>query len=452
MCFILMVAILRFRYAPLWRRQFLSCAETLKVINDLPFFPIFEHIRYNENITDCTKARMDGLEPQWFYAKADTTYGPFSAGQMQALAAEGSIEALTRVMAQGMTDWITFEDSELYTAHDHSDANNHKGSGFFGSAASRIHDMTGEEGPVTLKFSTFFSDVFKRHSKREGERIFIAGTAYTTPALEKVSSSWPRPWLFSRVFVISLFVYAMLYLCALLFGNPYALEGLILIGAFAVPVALIVFFFEANVPRNISIFSVIELFFVGGVAAIVVTLFLYQFVTINHLSAITAIIIGIIEESGKLIIAALFIRQMRVSYILNGLLIGAVIGAGFAAFESAGYALTYLMSAPALFQHIIFTRAWSSVGSHAIWTAISAAGLLIAKKDRPFSAALFRDTHFLQFFAVAIALHAVWDMPIMASDFKYIILIGIGWFFVFVIINSGLRQLTRIIRQKAGLR
>lgn len=396
------------------------------------------------------EAGMNALEPQWFYAKEGTTYGPFSAEQLTDLAIAGTIEANTRVMAEGVTEWTPFEKSPLYDQH--TDSPKEKAHGFFNNAAEHIQEMTGEEGPVTLSLKDIFSDVFKKHSKQESERIFIAGTAYTTPVLEKVSSTWPRPWLFSRVFAASLFIYAMLYLCALLFNNAYALEGLILIGAFAVPIALIVFFFEANVPRNISIFSVIELFFVGGVAAIAVTLFLYQFIAINHLTVVTAIIIGIIEESGKLIIAALFIRKMRVSYILNGMLIGAVIGAGFAAFESAGYALTCLMSTPDLFQHLIFTRAWSSLGSHAIWTAIAAAGLLIVKKDKPMRMEMFRESRFLQFFATAIILHALWDMPVLTTEFKYVLLILVGWFFIFVIINSGLHQMTRMIRKKAGFR
>src|SRR5262249_60599294 len=45
-----------------------------------------------------------------------------------------------------------------------------------------------------------------------------------------------------------------------------------------------------------------------------------------------------IEDLAKLIALVLIVRGRRYKYILNGMLFGAAIGAGFACFETAGYA------------------------------------------------------------------------------------------------------------------
>src|SRR5699024_12308187 len=54
---------------------------------------------------------------------------------------------------------------------------------------------------------------------------------------------------------------------------------------------------------------------------------------------------------------------------------------------------------------------------------------------------------FLRLFIVSMALHAAWDMPIFVHEnfyLQYIILIFIGWIFIFVLISAGLRQIDRL--------
>lgn len=398
---------------------------------------------------------MKSLDTQWYYAEGQEIKGPFTEKQMVALAEQKTLHEATLVMSQGMTEWCLFNQTDLYRRLQSGNSGDSRSTrSFISSAAEKISEMTGEEGPFSLSMKDMFADVFKKHTRAESERLFIAGTQYTTPEIDEISTDSPRPWLFSRVFLSFLFVYILLFFCLVIFGNANALPGLVLIGSFAVPFSLVIFFFETNVPRNISLFSVVEMFFIGGVAALFVTLLLYSFVHINNLTIFSAIIIGIIEESGKLLIAAWFIRQMNTRYILNGLLIGAVIGAGFASFESAGYALsTFLTNHSDMFFSVIDNRAWSSIGSHTIWTAIATAGLTIVKKQQPFHFELFKQRQFLQFFAVAVILHVLWDMPVFAgSSFKLLLLIGSGWLVVFVLMSSGLRQITRIIRKKQGFR
>ncbi len=397
---------------------------------------------------------------EWFYAEKNEVKGPYSAEQMLRFAAEQRISGKTPVIARGMTDWLPVSAAGLQAAPSSGDGNSHdtarqtirEAKNFIGSAAERISEMAGERGPVSLKLKDIFSEVFKKHTKEDGEKIFIAGTAYTTPEIGDISSEWPKPWLFFRFFLASMIVFGLLYLCAVGLNNPFAVPGLILVGSFAVPFTLVIFFFETNAPRNISIFNVVEMFFIGGAAAILLSLILYGIVPIQRLTLVSAVLVGIIEETGKLLIAAWFIRRLHVHYILNGLLIGAVVGAGFASFETAGYAYVLQTVAHIAPLDVIFERAWGALGTHTLWTAIAAAALVIVKQDRPLDSHHFTERRFLLFFGISVALHALWDMPLFTSDVKPIVLAATGWFIVFILINAGLKQLTRVIREETGLR
>src|SRR5262249_46213920 len=60
----------------------------------------------------------------------------------------------------------------------------------------------------------------------------------------------------------------------------------------------------------------------------------FDVANLNWLGASQA---GIVEETGKLLAVVLVVRNTKYKYMLNGMVFGAAIGAGFAAFETAGY-------------------------------------------------------------------------------------------------------------------
>jgi len=318
-------------------------------------------------------------------------------------------------------------------------------------ATERINRMVGEEGQIDLQLRDVFSNVFKKHSKQDAEKLFITGTELTTPKEEDIPTSWPKPWLFSRIFIVFAITYFFLSISAHTFENINAIPGLIVIGSFAVPFSLLIFFWETNAPRNISIYEVAKMFFIGGAASLVTTLVIYSVFPLEaDLTYGGAIVIGIVEEVGKLVIIAYFIYQQNSKYILNGLLIGAAIGAGFAAFESAGYAFTFgLLYDDSVMTEVIFSRAWLAIGAHTVWSAIAGGALVYVKGAKQLTNDMFFNPKFFQLFAVPIILHAVWDMPLYALHrfyFLYIVLIVIAWIFIFTFINAGLKQIVRLHR------
>ena len=78
--------------------------------------------------------------------------------------------------------------------------------------------------------------------------------------------------------------------------------------------------------------------------SLISTMILYQFVTFSTesqyygiMTITDAFIVGFVEEVGKSNCCYFVYQLFKTNKILNGLLIGAAVGAGFAVFESAGY-------------------------------------------------------------------------------------------------------------------
>ncbi|MDT6979629.1 PrsW family glutamic-type intramembrane protease [Levilactobacillus zymae] len=319
----------------------------------------------------------------------------------------------------------------------------------YDDATARLNRYTGEEGAVKVNLKDLFSAVFQHHTKAEAESVFIAGTEDTTPALDSLSDAWVKPWLFSRILVGFLLAFMALLFMAVEFQNPNAIPGLILVGAFAVPVSGLVFFFEANAFQDISLYEVMRVFFIGGIFALIATLFLYQFISFSQTSQMTGMLtlgdslsIGVVEEVGKLLITCYFINQLHIKHILGGMLIGAAVGAGFAAFETAGY----IYRAGNLLVEVAILRGWSAIGGHLVWAAIAGGAVMVVKRAKPLRLTHLFDTRFLVFFGIAILLHAAWDwdIGIIGPYFKLLLLIIAAWVVVFVLMNAGLKEVSHL--------
>lgn len=317
-----------------------------------------------------------------------------------------------------------------------------------GKFVDAINDMTGQEGKTDIRLRELVSEVFRRHTVEEREELFISGTKKTTPAPENMTADWPHPWLFARIFLMFLVVFAGLLVMILQFSNTNAIPGAMFIGALIVPFSLVIFFWETNIPRNISIFDVVSIFFIGGVMSLIFTLILYGYIYVGELNYTGAILVGIVEEVGKIVVAGHYVKKRNTSYILNGLLLGACVGAGFAVFETAGYAFSALLygGIPNMID-VLILRGALAIGGHTLWAAISTAGLVIAKGERPFDRKMYLDPKFLKFLLLVIALHAVWDMPITLGQSVYLVqwvLCAVAVVIVLVLLSSGLRQVSAV--------
>ena len=310
--------------------------------------------------------------------------------------------------------------------------------------AQRITNVAGIERIEGFSLSALFSETFKRHPEQAVEEYFIVGTRTTTPSIENVVTGWPRPWVFFRMFVGTFIVYIAFVQGWQAFRNINLLPGLITVGSFAVPISTLVFFFEINTRKNISLYQVIRLLFLGGVLSLIFSLVLFNFSSSLSLSWIGAPLAGLVEEPGKLMALLLVINVTRYHYILNGLLFGAAVGTGFAAFESSGYALRVALIAadPNAMLDVILLRGILAPFGHIVWTGMSAAALWKVKGTQKFNPSMLQDPRFYKIFGIAVVLHAIWNFPIQLPFFgKYIALGFIAWTVIFGLIQDGLKQL-----------
>lgn len=316
---------------------------------------------------------------------------------------------------------------------------------FFESLGEKISTAAGVEKIQGWSAGQMFSEVFQHRTEEDLEAHFAVGTRTTTPNLLEVETRWPKPWAFFRALSLSLLVYVGFVLAWNEFENPYLLPGLMLAGSFAVPFSILVFFFEMNVLRNISLYQVIRLVVGGGLLAIVISLFGFRWSGLdNWLGAMSA---GIVEETGKLVALILLARNPRYRWTLNGLLLGAAVGTGFAVFETAGYVFArgLLEGGTSGMMNIILTRGVLSVlGGHALFTGMVGAALWRVRAGRPITREMLLDRRFLRVFGLAVVLHMVWNSPLQLPFYmKYVAVGFVAWVALLSFIQDGLRQVRR---------
>ncbi len=315
---------------------------------------------------------------------------------------------------------------------------------FVNRLGDQISEAAGVEKPREFNPREMFSDVGKRRGDDEIEEYFTVGTSRTTPVLAAVDARWPKPWVFVRVFVASIVLYLGFVWAWQEFNNVYLLPAIIMIGSVAMPFSLLIFFFEMNVPRNVSLYQVIRLLFLGGMLSIIVSLFGFKVTELDSwLGAASA---GIIEETGKALALLIVINRSKFRWTLNGLLLGATVGTGFAVFESAGYALSALLESQNAYamRQVIIDRGFLTVfGGHVLWTGLVGAALWRVRGDRPFRREMLLDPKFVRVFLMCVAMHMLWNQSLVELPLygKYIALGAVAWMLVFGFIQDGLKQI-----------
>jgi RsiW-degrading membrane proteinase PrsW (M82 family) len=322
------------------------------------------------------------------------------------------------------------------------------------SLKGRIDRLASTEKLEGFSLSEMFSEVFKHRTQEETEQYFLVGTSHTTPPIQDCPTGWPKPWFFMRMLAFLCLTYAVLdYALHLWPDNLNLIPGLLMMGSLAVPLSTAVLVFEMNTPRNVSFYEVLRLFLIGGVISLLVALFEFEWSPLSWLGSPEA---GVIEETAKLLtVIALTRGGGRYKYILNGLLLGAAVGAGFAAFESAGYAFRYLLMSKGNYSQmtsVIYLRGFLAPFGHVAWTAIAAAAFWRVRGEAGFQLNMLWDTRFLKAMLIPVALHMVWDFPYLPSFFflKYIGLGLVAWYVLFGFVQQGLRQVKK--EQLEGLK
>jgi RsiW-degrading membrane proteinase PrsW (M82 family) len=192
--------------------------------------------------------------------------------------------------------------------------------------------------------------------------------------------------------------------------NTNLIPTLILIGSFLVPFCVVLFAIE-RVTGSVSSLQLVLAFFVGGIFGVLGA----SLLEVNlHQSYWLYLLVGLIEELVKGLLLIIIGWRVVPKTATQGALLGATVGAGFAAFESAGYAFNAAITARgidlvSLLQTEVLRAILAPVG-HVLWTAILGAVLFGAARGRD----RFRFSLWILVTYVGVAiLHGLWDS---ASD------------------------------------
>ena len=317
---------------------------------------------------------------------------------------------------------------------------------------AKMASVIGIEKLKGFSLSDLFSEVFSKHSRTEVENYFTIGTEKSTPDILDVDASWPKPWLFTRMIIASLVLYFLMWFGWKMWENTKLLPGLMLIGSFAIPISTLVLFVELNVRRNVSLYMVVRLAFLGGILSLLITHFLP--VTIAFLSPLFgnvsgllgASIAGPLEESAKVLAMVVVASAAKYRYKLNGLLVGAAVGTGFSAFESAGYAFDVILAGGKVGDMVqnINMRGLLSPFSHIVWSAIAGCALWRVINGQKFKWRMLCDERFIRLLLVPVILHMIWNSPLQLPYFGTFVILGfVGWFVCFSLVQEGLHEIAK---------
>ncbi len=234
----------------------------------------------------------------------------------------------------------------------------------------------------------------------------------------------PVPWWHVLLVGLALYVAGIFVLAAT--HNIKLFPAVTIVGAFLVPVTYVVYIYQHRMLTTLAISTIAFCFFYGGMLGAYTAALVEPLLVHRHLTLAGAFRVGLIEEAAKIIGVFVIAYNRRHTSELNGLILGAAAGMGFAALESLGYAFSaFLQSHGDLSFTVVVTliRAILAPFGHGTWTAILAAVLFRESSPGRFHL----DMRVLTAYLAVAALHGLWDgLPgalslVMASGYDVFI-------------------------------
>jgi RsiW-degrading membrane proteinase PrsW (M82 family) len=185
-----------------------------------------------------------------------------------------------------------------------------------------------------------------------------------------------------RVLLTGLLAYFAGIVIMVLTENPILFPTVVMIGCFTVPVTYVAFFYERRHLSQLNMPTTGMSFLYGGVLGVFASALLEPLL-IRELNFFSFFLIGLIEEFTKILGILVIARRFRHTQELDGLILGAAAGMGFASLESNGYAFTAFLGSRgnlSLTVGLTLLRGFLSPVGHGTWTAILT-GVLFRESD-----------------------------------------------------------------------
>ena len=276
-----------------------------------------------------------------------------------------------------------------------------------------------KKNPNKITFKEIMSECTKKHSRRDFDYQLSAGMDFNKATEQDMLQKWQKPWLFYRMFIYGIIL--MIIIFGLYKIIPKFVEGggidggTIVLATFVppliVPLVVVIFFWELNIPRNIALYEVFLSIVVGGAFSFFVNMIANE-IGPDKFKQDSAYA-GFFEEPAKLIPAIILIILLfkgKKIYGLSGLVIGGAVGAGFSAFEAMFYVVNNTILQGDFHGIAKFYLEWRLLGAFAghITRAAgyTAAAALHTEKNK-FTLSSFLNADFIIMFIASIVTHYI---------------------------------------------
>jgi RsiW-degrading membrane proteinase PrsW (M82 family) len=242
--------------------------------------------------------------------------------------------------------------------------------------------------------------------------------------------------VWTRVLLVGLVLWVATVLITFSTGNPALVPTIILLGSFLIPVTFVVYAFS-RADEVLTAQRIFTAFICGGVLGVLGATVL-EAVFLRRPSGLSYLGVGLIEEAVKLAALWLLARRLPRYTARDGMVLGAAVGFGFAALESAGYAFVALFGSNGLsLLNVVETEVLRGILTpfgHGLWTAILGGALFAtaahSRRGRPrLRASLFG------WYLLTAVLHALWDAANSIAFWLTLLLTGTA--FQWTLIGQG---------------
>jgi RsiW-degrading membrane proteinase PrsW (M82 family) len=244
-----------------------------------------------------------------------------------------------------------------------------------------------------------------------------------TLTADRTRTTHRRTW--PRVFLVGLALWIVSLVVTLLTANANLVPTLILLGSFLVPVTFVAWAFERWRDEHVTAELIVSAFTLGGVLGVLGASILETYLL--DPSPLLFLGVGLIEEAAKAGALIFIARRLSRRHARDGFILGAAVGFGFAAFETAGYAFNAVLtmrglSLSALVQTEL-TRGVLTPFGHGLWTAIIGGVLFHQARGGRFRYTL---PVVLTYLWVSVV-HALWDYSHSIALALTFLLTGTKW-------------------------
>ncbi len=177
-------------------------------------------------------------------------------------------------------------------------------------------------------------------------------------------------WL--KVFTGGLFLYIFGVFALAATRNTNIFPTVVMLGNFLVPITYVAFFYQRRHLSKLDMPTTAWAFFYGGLLGVLAAATLEPIFLSQH-PLFYSFEVGLIEEFAKILGVLVIAKRCLHDSEMDGLILGAASGMGFAALESTGYAFTaFLQSGGSLSQTVLITLIRGVIApiGHGTWTAI----------------------------------------------------------------------------------